>query len=257
MHISENELSKILEKIKEVGRFLKLNKNRAEILLTKKNGDFSINLDVEAENELVEFVGGLFPSHSIDSEESATINKKSDYIWVIDPLDGTKNFVRDLPFYCVSMALKFEDEAVFGAVYIPETDDLYYAVKGNGAFRITSEGKTKLRFDNSKKLEESHLHIEFPANDPSNLPDEFKDLLNSAYRLRATGSGAIGLCYTARNGFDGHIDLSGTTKECDVLAGLLICTEAGATINETNLGGANILAVGTVELVNYKILKFS
>lgn len=220
----------------------------------KESEDVCTNLDLQIESLILETLMKHFPDHNFDSEEIGKGPKHdSDYTWIIDPIDGSKNYIRHLPFFNISIALQYKGKTIFSVVYAPKTEELFFALKGEGAWLLDQEhGESfsmekivKLHGTNVKDLEKAQLHVELPVlcGDGNNVDQKnytkkmrmLEKLMKSAYRVRSFGSGAIALCYAARGAYDGYIDLSGTSKLYDLAAGILICEEAGLKV--TDIGG--------------------
>lgn len=195
---------------------------------TKLNAyDVVTTADRESENLIVSMIQKLYPTHGIIAEETGIRDEKSDYRWVIDPLDGTTNFSQGLPVFCVSIALEYKEETVIGVVYAPYLDELFYAIKGEGSF-FNGE---KIRCSNKNKLEEAVVSTGFPYDKRENPDNNIKEISKVAPRvrgLRRMGSAAIDMCYVATGYFDAYWELN--LKRWDVAAGTLIAEEAGAKV---------------------------
>lgn len=229
----------------EAGKLLKENLGNAKICKRKKGQDICTDIDLTVEEMIVNNLKLSFPKYNIFSEEIGKINKNSRYTWLIDPLDGTKNFIRKLPIYDISIGLQKDDEIIFGMVYIPETSELFFAHKGKGSYMIKGlhekfveqEHIIKLGVSNTNELKNSFIHLELPTALTENLDNRIKDtcsLIKSIYRIRSLGTSAIALCYLAIGAYEGYIDFSGTTKLVDVAAGSLIVKEAGGKVTDSN-----------------------
>ncbi|MDP4008189.1 MAG: inositol monophosphatase [Candidatus Peregrinibacteria bacterium] len=219
----------------------------------KESEDICTNLDLKVESLLLDTLMKYFPDHNFDSEECGKgPDKKSDYTWILDPIDGSKNYIRHLPFFNISMALQYKGETIFGLVCAPKTEELFFALKGEGAFLLDQEhgedfvmeSTVKLHGSCVKELAKAQIHTELPIlsenadkNDQKMYTESMKvltEIMKKTYRVRSFGSGAIALCYAARGSYDGFIDLSGTSKIYDFAAGLLICEEAGLKVSDIN-----------------------
>jgi|GEM_PF-1109967 len=215
----------------------------------KESEDVCTNLDLQVEKMLLETLMKHFPDHNFDSEEYGKgPETDSDYTWILDPIDGSKNYIRHLPFFNISIALQHKGETIFAIVYAPKTEELFFALKGEGAWLLNQEHGEDFEMESTKKihcntlqdLQKAQLHVELPT--PSQDDSEQKmctkkmenlsKIMNTTYRVRSFGSGAIALCYTAKGAYDGFIDLSGTSKIYDFAAALLICEEAGLKITD-------------------------
>lgn len=187
--------------------------------------------DKESEKAIIEFIKKKYPLHGILAEESGSHNNESDYLWVIDPLDGTSNFAHGLPIFSVSIGLQFKREIVAGVVYDIMRDKLYSAEKGSGAF------KDNVRISVSKNsiIEKSFLVTGFPYNineNPENAFEKFIAMTKSARAVRRLGSAAIDFCYVAEGVFDGFWEVH--LNPWDICAGKLLVEEAGGVVTDFN-----------------------
>lgn len=189
--------------------------------------DLVTEVDIWSENELIAKIKETYPEHHILSEESGRYTGEADYEWVIDPIDGTTNFAHGFPIFCISIAVKYRGETVIGFVYAPALEELYEAVKGNGAYL---NGK-RLRVSQIESLKMSVLATGFPydrATDPDNNVDNFNNIVTQVSGIRRTGSAAFDLCQVAAGRFDGYWELK--LNSWDVDAGILLIQEAGGKI---------------------------
>jgi myo-inositol-1(or 4)-monophosphatase len=198
------------------------------------NYNFSDDLfsgeDTLAEAKIIEVISKEFPSHSFLAEESGSATKDSDYLWIIDPIDGTVNYAHRFPQFCCSIGLHYKGEPILGVVYDPCRKELFHAVKGQGAFL----NNKKMQVSKINDLKRALLATGFPA-----LKDEllhknleyFKAFLGKCQAIRRPGSAALDLCYVACGRIDGFWELG--LSPWDTAAGALLITEAGGLI--TNL----------------------
>lgn len=203
---------------------------KPELYISAKlnESDVVTNADRESEAVIIGHIHSLFGgSHDILSEESGAESHSSDYCWVIDPLDGTTNYSSGLPIFCVSIALKYKGETIVGVVYAPYLDELYTAVKGEGAwlngFKIGVSGKT----DISKAVVSTGFPVDKNVNPDNNL-DNVARVLPKVRGLRRLGSCAWDMCAVAAGNLDAYWEMN--LHEWDVCAADLIATEAGAVI---------------------------
>ncbi len=165
-----------------------------------------------------------YPDHGILTEESGEEEGISNYQWVIDPIDGTTNFVHEFPMFCISVAVKYMGETVIGLVYLPKLSETYEAVKGQGALL---NGKPII-VSPIDKLTKSIVATGFPydrATDPMNNVEYFNQVVTKVGGIRRTGSAAIDLCQVAAGRFDGYWEFK--LNPWDFEAGFLIVKEAG------------------------------
>ncbi|WP_436348057.1 inositol monophosphatase family protein [Natronorubrum sp. FCH18a] len=184
--------------------------------------DIVTEADHQADRIITTVIGNEFPNHAIFSEESARqTNAKSDYTWVIDPLDGTGNFAHGNPNYSISIALVEKDEPVMGVVYVPETDELFSAVAGGDA----TKDEVQIETTDRNRLDESMLISGYDP-DGSFLSNFYQE----SRGVRRLGSAALNLCYLASGSADATWEYD--TYPWDVAAGLVIAEAAGAEITD-------------------------
>jgi myo-inositol-1(or 4)-monophosphatase len=191
--------------------------------------DFVTDVDQAAEQAIIEILLGAYPGHGIWAEESGREHgaQDSEFVWIIDPLDGTTNFIHGLPIYCVSIALAVKGKIEQAVIYDPSRNDLFTATKGRGAYL----NDRRLRVSKRIRLHECLLSTGFPFR-PG---DDFKTYLNMMGEvmprtagLRSPGAAALDLAYVAAGYTDGFFE-SGL-QPWDVAAGSLLVTEAGGLI---------------------------
>jgi len=200
--------------------------------------------DTESEDFLVNAIRSRFPGHSILTEERKQTRKSSEFEWIIDPLDGTVNFLHSLPVFCVSVALMRRGVAEIGVVYAPALGEIFTAWKGQGAF---ANGK-KVTVSQTGDLLHSLLATGFAyirEETQQNNQANFNRLNLKVHGVRRLGSAALDLCYVACGRFDGFWELH--LSPWDVAAGSLIVTEAGGRVTEIDgqdnyIYGQNIVA---------------
>jgi myo-inositol-1(or 4)-monophosphatase len=193
----------------------------------KGRNDLVSDIDRQAEDMLVAKLRNLFPEAGFLTEEDVTENVHKNYTWVIDPLDGTTNFVHGLPLFTVSVALKYHREVVLGCVSEPNLDETFTAVAGGGA-RLNGN---EIGVSSTETLTNALLATGFPYQDFSQLGSYLELLyrfLSEARGVRRLGSAALDLAYTAAGRFDGFFEYG--LNEWDVAAGALIVKEAGGHV---------------------------
>lgn len=203
-------------------------KNNLKVETKSSIVDLVTEVDKACEKYVLYQISSHYPDHGILSEESGSNNKKSDYQWVIDPLDGTTNFSQGIPVFAVSIALNYKDETVLGAVYLPNTDELFTAIKGEGAYLNSNE---LLSVSTKTEFEESILVTGFPYDrreNPNNNASIFSQVVPLVRGIRRDGSAASNLAYIAAGFTDCFWELN--LSLWDVAAGLLLITEAGGVV---------------------------
>ena len=212
-----------------------------ENLQVSKKGpkDFVTNSDKKTEKVLINELTKNKKKYSILSEEIGFIkNDDNDYVWVIDPIDGTTNFLHGIPHFCISIGLKFKDEIISGIIFDPIKNEIFYAEKNQGAFF----NNHRIRVSKRKNLDECL----FATN---------KNGLSSAdLNARIFGSAALDLAYVASGRIDGYFQNG--LNLWDIAAGTLIVKEAGGIVNNYDLEKTNnIKVVASSENINQKMLK--
>ena len=209
--------------------------NRASLALdilkvnTTAPNDFVTEVDHKAEAIIIETLLGAYPGHGILAEESGRTHgaKDSEYVWIIDPLDGTTNFIHGFPVYSVSIALAFRGQVQQGVVYDPTRNDLFFASKGRGAFL----NDRRLRVSKRIRLTECLVGTGFPFRKGDNFKryvEMFENVMQHCAGLRRPGAAALDLCYVAAGWYDGFFETG--LNPWDIAAGSLMVTEAGGLI---------------------------
>lgn len=224
-------LTTAIEAAKEAGKFLKYSVGRVRNIEKKAGEDRNLvsEIDKGSEERIIGIIKRHYPNHAILAEESGASDSSSDYKWVIDPLDGTTNFLHGLPIFCVTIGIEFKGEIVAGVVYDPNLDELFTAEKGSGAFL---NGK-RLKVTATSKLIDSLLVTGFPydiAQNPGNAIGHFVNFLLEGQGLRRLGSAALDLSYVAAGRFDGFWEVN--LNPWDMAAGMLFVREAGGCVTD-------------------------
>ena len=198
------------------------------------NIDLVTNADLESEAFIVKAIQNKFPDHTIIAEENQLKAKNSDFRWVIDPLDGTTNFVHNLPIFAVSIGLQYKKKTVVGVVYNPAADKLFFASLNNGAYL----NNNKISVSSSKTLSESLIVTGFPYLHDKKWDKSFilfKDFYSRTQGVRRLGAAALDLCFVAMGRFEAFYEFH--LKPWDICAGALIVQESGGVV--TDWDGAN------------------
>jgi myo-inositol-1(or 4)-monophosphatase len=220
-----------IEAAKEAGKFLKYSVGRVKHIEMKQGEERNLvsEIDKGAEEKIISIIKRKYPSHAILAEESGANESRSDYKWVIDPLDGTTNFLHGVPIFCVTIAIEFKGELIAGVVYDPNLDELFTAEKGAGAFL---NGK-RLKVTSASKLIDSLLVTGFPydvAQNPDNAIGHFVNFVVEGQGIRRLGSAALDLSYVAAGRFDGFWEVN--LNPWDMAAGVLLVREAGGRVTD-------------------------
>ena len=193
----------------------------------KGRSDLVTDADFASQTAIVKHISERFPLHHMLGEEGLTQEEgESDYRWVIDPLDGTSNYVHGFPYYCVSIGLEHQGELILGVVYDPNRDEMFSAFRGEGA-RLNGESIETSRIPS---LDQAMLVASLPVGTTGQgiAIDRFLRVLPEAQTLQRTGSAALNLCYVSAGRIEGY--WSSNLKPWDMAAGVLICREAGGAV---------------------------
>ncbi len=209
-------------------------------ILLKNFRKLETNIDIHVEDAIREVITNSFPDDNILGEERGLTKKTSDFTWIIDPLDGTKNYKLGIPSFSTSIALSYNNGLIFGLIDVPKSNDQYYAIKDQGAFL---NGK-KITVSDKKTLSDSIAYIEPPLN-KRNI-EKMNKLIENFFRIRTFGLGSLGLAFVAQGSVETYIDLSETTKLVDVAAGIILVQEAGGYVEldkpfDTNMTKVNFI----------------
>ena len=186
-------------------------------------------IDKASESLIVNFIKKNYPSHGILAEEGGSLNSNSEYIWVIDPLDGTTNFAHSLPIFAVSIGVQKNGETIAGVVYDIMSDIIYSAENNSGAYA----NEIKIKVSDRKILSQSMLVTGFPydiKDNPGKAFERFELLTKESRAMRRLGSAAIDFCYVAKGVFDGFWEVH--LHPWDICAGKLIVEEAGGMVSD-------------------------
>lgn len=201
-------------------------------ITVKSLQDVVSEADIACEDLIVDSLTRAFPDDSFLGEERG-LRKNGDATWVIDPIDGTANFVRGISFWCVSLGLLVGGEPVVGLIYDPVADELFSATRGGGAFLNDSP----IRVSGETRLDRARLCIGFSYRRPVGPhAADVKRLLDAHCEYSRLGSGALGMAYTACGRFDGYWERHNNVW--DVAAGLVLVAEAGGRCNDFLAGDA-------------------
>ena len=212
--------------------------------------DFVSAADIKAEKVLIRELSTLYPKFNILAEESGEIkNSENDIRWIIDPLDGTTNFVFSIPHFAISIALERNKEIISAGVYQPLTDEFFWAVKGKGAFC----NNLRIRVSNRENFKDCMIGTGIPHNGMSGHNEYvpgLQKIMAEVAGIRRMGAASLDLVYVAAGRFDGYWEKN--LKIMDLAAGSLIVKEAGGSV--TDFGGKDdYLKSGKIVATNFKI----
>jgi myo-inositol-1(or 4)-monophosphatase len=219
-------------------------------ITVKSRNDFVSDVDRQAEQEIVSILLKAYPGHAVLGEEHGAQGlAQSDYTWVIDPLDGTTNFLHGFPQFAVSIALFHRGKVERGVIYDPLRQELFTAERGAGA----ALNSRRLRVTKQRGLPGALLGTGIPFKDQSYLDaylGMLKDLLRDAAGIRRAGSAALDLAYVAAGRFDGFWEIG--LQKWDMAAGVLLIQEAGGIVTDLE-GGNKYFETGGIVCANPKL----
>jgi myo-inositol-1(or 4)-monophosphatase len=195
----------------------------------KMANDFVTEVDQASENIIIDTLLTAYPDHGILAEESGQTrgNPQSEHIWIIDPLDGTTNFIHGFPFYCVSIALQSKGKLEQAVVYDPTRNDLFTSTRGRGAFM----NDRRLRVSKRIRLQDCRISTGFPFRPDDDFATYLKlmsEVMKRTAGLRRPGAAALDLAYVAAGFCDGFFETG--LQPWDMAAGSLLITEAGGLV---------------------------
>lgn len=208
---------------------------------SKQHNDFVSEVDHAAEDAIIATLKEAYPQHAILAEESGA-SGESDYVWIIDPLDGTTNFLHGFPQYCVSIGMAHKGVLTHGVVYDPNRNELYTASRGAGAFL----NDRRIRVSKAIQLKEALIGTGFPFRQLDQLDrylGMFRAVSHLAAGVRRPGSAALDLAYVACGRYDAFWEMG--LSQWDMAAGALLIKEAGGLVSDFE-GGENYLEKGQI-----------
>jgi myo-inositol-1(or 4)-monophosphatase len=219
---------------------------------TKQRSDFVSEADVQAEREIIQTLRKTYPSHSILAEESGEQSGRQDeYQWIIDPLDGTTNFLHGIPHFAVSIAFRHKNRLEAALVYDPIRQEMFIASRGESA----QLNDRRIRVSNVIPMETALLGTGFPFRHPQHQPaylSLFNTLMGKCLEIRRAGAASLDLAYVAAGRLDGFWEIG--LKPWDMAGGALLVLEAGGLVGDFG-GGNDFLQSGNIVAGNPKIFK--
>ncbi|MCV2218458.1 MULTISPECIES: inositol monophosphatase family protein [unclassified Thauera] len=209
---------------------------------SKTPNDFVTEVDRAAEQAIIEVLREAFPGHGILAEESGESGPESEYNWIIDPLDGTTNFIHGFPQYAVSIAQTKNGVLEHAVIYDPNTNEMFTASRGSGAFL----NDRRIRVSRRTRLNESLIGTGFPFRQFDNVDAYlamFKELTQKTAGIRRPGAASLDLAYVACGRLDGFWEMG--LSPWDMAAGVLLIQEAGGLVSDLS-GEADFMATGNV-----------
>jgi len=213
---------------------------------TKQLFDYVTKVDQDSERVIIDIIRSNFPDHSILAEETGESERKSLYRWIIDPLDGTTNYIHSFPFCAVSIALEFEKEIIMGIIYDPFRDELFRAEKNKGAFL----NDNRINVSKENELSGCLIATGFPFKHKNLLASylqTFSTIFQKVSGIRRAGSAALDLAYVACGRFDGFWEIK--LSPWDIAAGDILVREAGGNLTDI-IGEQNYIFSGNIVATN-------
>ena len=218
----------------------------------KSQNDFVTQVDQASETMIIEEIQKAYPYHTFLGEETGQLTAlKNEFCWIIDPLDGTTNFIHGFPQFCISIALMVKGQLEIGLVYDPIRQDLFTATRGQGAYL----NNHRMRVSTTKKMCDSLIATGLPFKDKKNIKpflQQMENVFMNCRDIRRAGSAALDLAYVASGKLDAYWEAN--LKIWDIAAGALMVKEAGGAI--TDFAGADgYLSSGNIVAGNMKVQK--
>jgi myo-inositol-1(or 4)-monophosphatase len=216
---------------------------------SKRVNDFVTQVDQAAEEAIIEIVRKAHPDHGFLAEESGRAAGAAEYVWIIDPLDGTTNFIHGFPQYCVSIAVEHRGALAQGVVYDPVKNELFTASKGRGAFL----NDRRIRVSKCTRLKESLVGTGFPFKELSRLDaytGQLRNLIQGSAGVRRAGAAALDLAYVACGRLDAFWEMG--LSPWDMAAGALLIQEAGGLVGDFS-GEARYMQSGDISAATPKV----
>jgi myo-inositol-1(or 4)-monophosphatase len=215
----------------------------------KRVNDFVTQVDQAAEEAIIEIVRKAHPDHGFLAEESGKTPGEAEYVWIIDPLDGTTNFIHGFPQYCVSIAVEHRGALAHGVVYDPVKNELFTTSKGGGAFL----NDRRIRVSKCTRLKESLVGTGFPFKELSRLDlytGQLRNLIRGSAGVRRAGAAALDLAYVACGRLDAFWEMG--LSPWDMAAGALLIQESGGLVGDFS-GEARYLQSGDMSAATPKV----
>ena len=215
----------------------------------KRANDFVTQVDHAAEHAIIEIVRKAYPDHAVLAEESGITAGEADYQWIIDPLDGTTNFIHGFPQYCVSIGIRHRGDLAHGVIYDPGRNELFTASKGRGAFL----NDRRIRVSKCLRLADALVGTGFPFKELTRINlyvQQLRNMMAKSAGVRRAGAAALDLAYVACGRLDAFWELG--LSPWDMAAGALMIQEAGGLVGDLR-GEAGFLESGEIAAATPKV----
>ncbi len=251
----DKTMDMLLDWVGEIGENLVTAVKTKDYQLNFKSSgiDYVTQHDLNTEKALKQKIMHFFPEHGIFSEETESERLGAEYIWVIDPIDGTTNFAHGFPYFAISVALKYKDEVVLAVVHAPMLQQTFKAIIGQGAYLSDFSGEHKLVVSQIEDLEKSVVTTGFPyckQTNNMNLP-YFSKIVSRVSGIRRCGAASVDLSMVGAGAFDAYWEFC--LSEWDYAAASLIITEAGGVFEKLEHEGNDLIIAGNPTM--FAILK--
>lgn len=249
-------VKRVVDLVEEAGKIALKTFGHSRVVFQKSRASVATDGDLRVEKYLIDYLRREFPSYGILAEEAGGIDTQGDYLWIIDPIDGTRYYARGVPIYSISVALKENEDLIIGVIHFPSIGETYSAAMGFGVWRDNE----RIACTNIADPMDALVAVEIPArHDPSEEIDRALELVRKmvygCQRVRIMGLSSFAMCQLAHGGFDAYINLGSAAKEWDLAAGKVIASEAGAKITQEN--GVLVVANPRLHQALIKLLGFS
>ena len=215
-----------IEAVQEAEKVVMSYYGKEKTIQNKGEFDLVTKADVESENKIVDVIKNRFPEHGFILEEANNFNEESEYVWIIDPIDGTTSFAHNYPMFSISIALFKNKNLVIGVVSVPYLKEIFHAKKNGGAF-LNNE---KISVSKTTSLKKSIVATGFPYTERKRTIKYLTKIAEVVQGIRRSGSAAIDICYIAAGRVEGYYELG--LKIMDTAAAQLILKEAGGKITD-------------------------
>lgn len=241
---------------REAGRFISQSADRIDNSMIESKGqhDYVTEVDIRAEKHIIDIIKEAYPSHGFLAEESgASDANNKDFLWIIDPIDGTTNFIHGIPHYAVSIALQHKGKLEVAVVYDPIKNEEFTAVRGKGA----QLNNRRIRVSQCKQMKDAVIGTGFPFRpDQEKIMDKYfnqaKLIAKEAAGIRRAGAASLDLAYVAAGRLDAYWEYG--LQEWDMAAGILLVQEAGGLLSDPQ-GGLNFQKEGDIVCATPKLFK--
>lgn len=217
-------------------------------ITAKSQNDYYSEVDIKAEQTIIQAIHKAYPDHGIIAEESGSFNEDAECVWIIDPLDGTSNYLHGFPFYAISIAVQVKNRLEHAVIYDPSRHECFAATRGRGA-RLNDR---RLRVSKQTQLSASMIGASLQSNTRGPSLHTTQALLDQCASVRRSGSVALELAYVASGRLDGFFGFG--LKPWDIAAGCLLIQEAGGLVSDQQ-GGDDYLKHGDVIAGTPKVFK--